>query len=294
MLSLFRIGLVCSAAIAACCCFSSDASAQGFRIGNVIQAGNGQGFRVGNVMQAGGGQGFRLGLGGAGMHFGGGQGATFGGQNFGMRFGNGQGARFGGANYGMQFGGGQGAQFGQLQTVPQVQPGTYYYGDVRGSGQFQAQPSVVQPGSYSAFTTTPTDTVPTVPSQSGAMNGYIRLGHSADATETIKYQLNGTDFNMAPGDSILMEAGEQWKLAFSPGEGLDNRKAELSESGNFEFSKSPSEEGWILTEQEDSNAAENGSDKSTPAVQESNPAETPPKERSVLNTEQTETNDDKK
>lgn len=123
--------VVAGAIFAVVGCVSSEAPAQGFRIGNFIQAGGGQGFRMGGPR--------------FGMHFGGGQGATIGGQNLGMRFGNGQGARFGGVNYGMQFGGGQGTQFGQLDTTPNVAPGTYYYGDVRGSGY--AQPGyVAQPG----------------------------------------------------------------------------------------------------------------------------------------------------
>lgn len=116
-----------------------------FAVSSKTQA---QGFRIGNVLQAGGGQGFRLGGPRVGMHFGGGQGASFGVGNLGMRFGNGQGARFGGQSYGMQFGGQQGTQFGRLQTTPVVTPGTYYYQDVRQlayPGTVYTQPVYQQP-----------------------------------------------------------------------------------------------------------------------------------------------------
>ena len=99
-------------------CFAAKVDAQGFRIGNLLQAGNGQGFRLGGPH--------------VGMHFGGGQGASFGAGRLGMRFGNGQGARIGGQTYGMQFGGQQGTQIGRFSTIPVVQPGTYYYQDVNG------------------------------------------------------------------------------------------------------------------------------------------------------------------
>ena len=83
-----------------------------------------------------------------GMHFGGGQGASIGGQNVGMRFGNGQGARIGGSSYGMQFGGRQGSQIGNFSTTPTVNPGTYYYGDVRNPRYARQQTYTMQPNYY--------------------------------------------------------------------------------------------------------------------------------------------------
>ncbi len=236
-----------------------------------------QGVRIGNFFQAGGGQGFRLGGPRMGMHFGGGQGASIGGQYYGMRFGNGQGARIGGTQYGLQFGGQQGTQIGRLQTLPNGNPGTYYYGDVRQPG-FAARRNSPQP-QYVGPTSQPTlarrnfrlaperpataaglPAQPTLaigpassPASSAAatsggqvdLNGMIRLSHPADAPGDLAYRLNGTDFTLAPGKSVYMASGQQWNLEFSAGEGFGDREATLSESGDFVFQNSV-DEGWVL------------------------------------------------
>ena len=196
--------------------------------GQGIYAGNGQGFRIGGARM--------------GMHFGGGQGTSIGGPNFGMRFGNGQGARFGIGRFGMQFGGGQGTQIGRLATTPGVQPGTYFYDDVRRS-------SGTQPGSLARTAMrTPPGTVgtPTPAIETPATS--IRLTHPGSAQEPIEYNLNGTPFRLAPGHSVYMAAGKNWRLEFPAGDGLSNRVATLNESGNYAFAHSE-DEGWVLNEE---------------------------------------------
>ncbi len=135
-----KLSLAVGATIIFTFCSIGELSAQG--------RGQGRGFRIGNVVQAGGGQGFRMGTQRLGMHFGGGQGASIGGPNAGMRFGNGQGARIGGNSYGMQFGGQQGSQIGNFATTPTVNPGTYYYGNVRNPDYAPRQTYTMQPKYY--------------------------------------------------------------------------------------------------------------------------------------------------
>jgi hypothetical protein len=263
-------------------CFQSNVNAQGFRIGNFIQAGGGQGFRMGGPR--------------VGMHFGGGQGATFGAGRFGMRFGNGQGARIGGANYGMQFGGQQGTQIGRFATTPVVQPGTYYYNDVFGGGYavpaygvqqvtyvepvpvasavpmmgevvanypvgtplqpyanaaIQPTEAVAIPGVIEPNLATPSDVVQ--PDPSGLSNN-IRITHSATATEDMKFSLNGSDFTLAPGKSMNLEMGDTWNVAFSAGGEHGDRVADLSKAGSYVFMSSPSE-GWVLMDELQMNSA---------------------------------------
>jgi hypothetical protein len=251
-LSQWKILLAAGAILATTICVSPQTHAQGFRIGNFIQAGGGQGFRMGGP---------RL-----GMHFGGGQGATIGGQNFGMRFGNGQGARFGGANYGMQFGGGQGTQIGQLYTTPNVTPGTYYYGDVRGSGW--VQPTYVpQPGAPGYLTSSVEPSSPAEMADEAQVNtqvllantsdntsddlsdDFIRLSYPADASTIMKYRLNGTEFVLEPGRYVLMAKGQAWRVEFSAGEGLGVREAILTDSGNYTFRKTAAGD-WELVNTE--------------------------------------------
>lgn len=257
----FALALVAFLALTFCCSFDVNAQGRGFRIGNVIQAGGGQGFRMGGPR--------------FGMHFGGGQGASIGGQNIGMRFGNGQGARIGGANYGMQFGGGQGTQIGQFYTSPMVTPGTYYYGDVQFQGY--AQPVIgpvngTQPN-YAAPVGAPT-----------LASDLIRLSYPANQTQNFTYKLNGTEFTLEPGKSVFMARGQEWNLVFSAGEGLENRHAKLSGSGNFVFSKT-ADEGWVLLQDERTAQSETQFFNPNPtALQDetstfTNPAET---KRSVL------------
>ncbi len=233
--SQWKIVLAGAAIFAVTNCGSVEVQAQGFRIGNFVQAGGGQGFRMGGPR--------------FGMHFGGGQGASIGGQNVGMRFGNGQGARFGGVNYGMQFGGGQGTQIGQLYTTPSVTPGTYYYGDVRGTGYGQPgyvpQPGVAGPG-LPTVTQPMQGDAPGYETQvnapvSSASNpdGFIRLSLPADANAGMTYRLNGTEFLLEPGRYVLMASGQPWQVEFSAGEGLGQRQAVLSDAGNYTFSQSP-------------------------------------------------------
>lgn len=282
------------------------AVAMTFCSASAVQA---QGFRIGNVMQAGGGQGFRLGFPRFGMHFGGGQGASFGGPNVGMRFGNGQGARFGAGNYGMQFGGGQGSQIGYIGTTPNVAPGTYYYDDVRRLGGAQpmyAAPSYASPGNAQPNMASPEYASPSATyvqepldvSQSASvtspstpvLSSDIRLSFPPDATETFNYRLNDTPFTIEPGASIVMASGQTWRLEFSAGDGLGDREATLSTTGNYVLTKTD-DEGWVLMQDktlatpesqnvglpanEDAPAADNSAQQQSVLINEPKSIETP-------------------
>jgi hypothetical protein len=59
------------------------------------------------------------------------------------------------------------------------------------------------------------------------------------------YKLNGTEFKLAPGESIMMTTGSQWTINFSAGDSYGEREAKLSEAGSYSFEKS-SDEGWVL------------------------------------------------
>jgi hypothetical protein len=75
--------------------------------------------------------------------------------------------------------------------------------------------------------------------------GVIRLQHAASANAPMPYKLNGTEFKLAPGESIMMTTGSQWTINFSAGDSYGEREAKLSEAGSYSFEKS-SDEGWVL------------------------------------------------
>ena len=79
--------------------------------------------------------------------------------------------------------------------------------------------------------------------------GSIRLSHSATATEDIKFNLSGTDQILAPGKSMSLDTGYDWKILFSAGEDFGDREATLTQAGEYEFTKSE-DEGWVLMEME--------------------------------------------
>ena len=278
----------------------------------------GQGFRIGRVMQAGGGQGFRLGGARAGMQFGGGQGASFGLGRLGMRFGNGQGARIGGENYGMQFGGQQGTQIGRFATTPVVNPGTYYYNDVRqlnvvgpmagppivngqiingqvigtqvlGGQVIDGQiignsiiPSVPNATSSTIANSIPgqviTSTANTAPDKAFATSEMtetsmsiaanetgindatsIQISYPATATAALELTLNGNSKTLNPGETVSLRSGTEWSLGFAAGGEHGDRVATLSDPGSFAFMQTE-DEGWILVQATESQAAESSSD----------------------------------
>ena len=73
----------------------------------------------------------------------------------------------------------------------------------------------------------------------------IRLSLSADAKEAFSYQVNGLEATVNPGESVLMNAGEQWKIEFDAGSDLGGREAVLKEGGTYAFEKTDTE-GWVL------------------------------------------------
>ncbi len=85
--------------------------------------------------------------------------------------------------------------------------------------------------------------------------GIIRLRHATDAQETMTYDVNGTEFKLAPGESALMQTGTQWTINFSAGESLGAREAILTEAGTYAFDKSQ-KDGWAIVDDQPVAAAE--------------------------------------
>jgi len=267
-------------AMTICCVEESNAQRRGFRIGNVFQAGGGQGFRLGGDrlgMQFGGGQGAIIGGQNFGMRFGNGQGARFGGSSFGMQFGGGQGTQIGRLNTPSTFYNGATPQYqsyrqpvrvaqpipGYAANVNQgvitssyVQPTTANFG--QGVTQFDIArantETVVETETKAVAPPTPVvsstvvkteDKITPATTSAETEENQIRLSLSADAKEAFSYQVNGLEATVNPGESVLMNAGEQWKIEFDAGSDLGGREAVLKEGGTYAFEKTDTE-GWVL------------------------------------------------
>lgn len=209
MLTQFKFCLgvtIASVSMLALTCGDANAQRRSFQIGGS------QGVVIG------GGMGLRIG-GRNGVQFGGGEGARFGPPATGVQFGGGQGARFGPSSTGVQFGGGQGAKFGALQLGGTGNPSTFNRNPQ--SLNSNGQPAGVAP------------------------NDRKVLSLPAEASQPVRYSLNGTQFQLQPGDQTFLQKNQDWTVKFSPVPGQPERAVGIVELGVYEFSEGA--DGWELS-----------------------------------------------
>ncbi len=222
---------------------------------------------------------FQLGGPRFGIRAGGGQGTTIGGSVFGMHFGAGRGAHFGGPNFGMQFGGGQGVQIGRLNYRNQTYPQRYYSQPVYPQGTVYPQNQPQQPtlapqvptnppqsginqsnayaeqvyGQATVQPTTATNDVARAnmekqstrtANQTSLAKDMIRVTLPETAETRMNYTLNGTRFELGPGDSINMAGKQSWIIGFSPSKSAGIKEYTLDQPGQFLFEKTDA--GWDL------------------------------------------------
>ena len=254
---------------------------QGFRLGGNrvgMQFGGGQGAIIGgqNVgMRFGNGQGARFGSRDFGMQFGGGRGTQFGRLTTQSTYYNGT---IQNQSYRQPMGITQpivGQPFAGQAIQPQVvQPITLGYatnvnqGVVTSNyiqpttsnfGQGVTQTDIARVSRETEITEavappTPTDNKPVAAEADQTLSltapldpkvHQIQLSLPASEQGPFKYKLNGSEFTIQPGETVLMAAGEAWKIEFAAGGELGGREAILKEAGTYAFEKSDTD-GWVL------------------------------------------------
>ncbi len=75
----------------------------------------------------------------------------------------------------------------------------------------------------------------------------IMLRYPKGAKRSLSYTVNGSDFQLAPGNSLRMQPGQTWKIGVADGDG-DRRQYLLDETKEYVLEKSGS--GWILDAKE--------------------------------------------
>ena len=235
-----------------------------------------RGIQIGgpNGLVIGGGYGFRAG-GPNGVQFGGGEGARFGPRGAGVQFGGGVGARFG---PGLQIGGRYTYRY---PTYPAYR--NYYSGvapanvpdpAVRNSGHAgyaNAAPSMSAPTPVRSPDTSVVSTAPEM----------IVIQYPESAKQSLRYTINGTPFQLAPGNKIQMQPGLDWEIGL-PGKGSKKNAFKLVEPGTYPLKQT--ENGWKVDAEPVSRSADEPVLAPTPAEENSILAPTPsvePQEEAV-------------
>lgn len=257
------------------------------------------------------GLGWRFGPPGAGLQVGGGQGFRAGTPYEGLQMGAGQGFRAGTPYEGFQFGNGQGMQAGQLNppaypaTIPQ--PANYPPGYV--PQPVMVGPNAVAPstspgvnaptpanGSAAQPTMQPAAARPAedvdrrprldapVPDRQQLpaenVNGVVSpprvpdmivLKYPADARRSLQYSVNGTSFQLAPGNSVRMKSGQDWRVGIPMGRG-QRQEFTIREAGNYLVDRT--ESGWTINSENGQPVVEVESPRPEP-TQPPNPAVAP-------------------
>lgn len=176
-----------------------------------------------------------------GLVIGGGNGFRAGGRN-GVQFGAGEGARFGPRGTGVQFGGGVGARFG-----PDVQfGGRYRYGYSAPTYYPNVYPAASSSATAGYVTAQPTMNAPTPvrsPNQSAVSTEpeMIVLQYPESEKRSLNYTINGTPFQLAPGNAIRMQSGLSWEIGL-PGIRGKTNSFKLEKAGTYPITKT--ETGW--------------------------------------------------
>lgn len=187
-----------------------------------------------------------------GLVIGGGNGFRAGGRN-GVQFGGGEGARFGPRGTGVQFGGGVGARFG-----PDVQfGGRYQYGYATPtySGVYPAAPNGTTAGYVTAQPTMNAPTPVRSPNQPtvSSEQEMIVLQYPESAKRSLNYTINGTPFQLAPGNAIRMQSGISWEVGL-PAKNGKTKSFNLVEAGTYPITRT--ESGWVVDGEPEAQAQE--------------------------------------
>jgi len=134
----------------------------------------------------------------------------------------------------------------QLEIAPPAQSGNGTQLDIAAAASMEPSTSTTESTATPA-TATPESTTVINETSNKVAPGIIRLRHPAEASEKMKYMVNGTAFELSPGESVMMPTGTEWTINFSAGETFGQREAMLSEAGTYSFEKS-AEEGWVLVD----------------------------------------------
>ena len=188
-----------------------------------------------------------------GLIIGGGNGFRAGGRN-GVQFGGGEGARFGPRGTGVQFGRGVGARFG-----PDVQFGGRYRNGYAapnyGSGVYPAAPSGTTAGNVNAEPTMNAPTPMRSPNQSTVSTEpeMIVLQYPESEKRSLNYTINGTPFQLAPGNAIRMQSGLSWEVGLPARKGK-TKSFTLVEAGIYPITRT--ESGWVVDGEPESRTQE--------------------------------------
>jgi hypothetical protein len=134
------------------------------------------------------------------------------------------------------------------------------------------RPTTASAGSAKVVAPTPAGSVPVAAQQSSPVEQIV-LQLSTDAKRPIDYTINGTAFQLAPGNSVRMQPGMNWKV------GIQNRRSEdkvyeLAKPGIYTINRT--EDGWVIdSKNKESLAARQNVTPATTSPNQS-PALTPP------------------
>lgn len=239
-----RIALAALVSVVASCVLSvspESSCAQGIQIGgpNGVVAGRGFGLRIGGVN---------------GVQFGGGEGARFGPRGNGFQVGGGYGVRVGGWNSGPAYPSARNAQ-----PYQPYQPYAPQYVVPTNSGNptglagsdtpVNARPVVnapvpaSQPADIAAPRPASNPLSSTNRAPAEGQTEYVRLTVPREAGKTVNYTINGTAFQLAPGNSVRMKPGQAWEIGLRDEQGKPKQYT-VVEPGEYRFVSSG--RGWEL------------------------------------------------
>ncbi len=193
-----------------------------------------RGLQIGgpNGLIIGGGNGFRAG-GPRGVQFGGGEGARFGPRGTGVQFGGGVGARFGPD---VQFGGRKGYAYPATSLGPTTYPGVVPAGPSGPTaGYGNSVPQLTPPTPVRSLNQSVISKDPEM----------VVLKYPESAKRSLNYTINGTPFQLAPGNTIQMQSGLNWEIGIAGKNGQPN-SFKLQEAGLYLLKQTDS--GWVIDE----------------------------------------------
>jgi hypothetical protein len=210
-----------------------------------------RGIQIGgpNGLVIGGGNGFRAG-GRNGVQFGGREGARFGPRGTGVQFGGGVGARFGPD---VQFGGRNRYGYAVPSATPNYYPGVYPAAPSGATaGYVNAQPNMNAPTPVRSANQSVVSTAPEM----------IVLRYPESAKRSLNYTINGTPFQLAPGNTIQMQSGLNWEIGL-PSKNGQSKSFKLVEAGTYPLTQTKN--GWAVDAEPVQRIAENTILAPTPA-----------------------------
>ncbi len=66
----------------------------------------------------------------------------------------------------------------------------------------------------------------------------------AAASKPVRYALNGTPFQLTPGNETILQRDQKWALTYVPGPGQPERSLTIDDPGTYVFREGP--DGWEL------------------------------------------------